>query len=149
MGGGFLIPPPSMDGRDENVSPVKYREVFDEQFPYYLSIGMTYEQFYYEDCRLVIAYRKAQKMREQRRNQELWLQGMYFYDALCSASPLLHAFAKSGTKPLPYSEQPYPLTQEEVEEREREKERKQYEINKGRFTALINSINEDKNKADK
>ena len=146
MGGGFLIPPPSNDGEGKQAPPVKYREIFEEQFPYYLSIGMTYEQFYYEDCCLVKYYRKAQKMREQRRNQELWLQGMYFYDAICSASPVLHAFAKSGTKPLPYADEPYPLSTEEAEERQREKERKQYEMNKERFTALVKNINDDKKK---
>lgn len=38
---------------------------------------------------------------------DAWLQGMYVYDALLRASPLLHAFAKKGTKPKPYPTKPY------------------------------------------
>ena len=32
------------------------------------------------------------------------MQGLYIYEALCDVAPILHAFAKPGTKPLPYSE---------------------------------------------
>lgn len=87
-----------------------YTERFNEQFPYYLSIGMTPEQYWEGDSELVRYYRKADEIRLERRNQELWLQGMYFYEAMCDASPLLQGFAKKGTKPLPYVDKPYPLT---------------------------------------
>ena len=66
-------------------------------------------------------YRKAEEMRQNRRNEELWLQGMYIYEALCDVSPLLHAFAKRGTKPVPYPDHPYSITSKDMEE---EKERK-------------------------
>ena len=66
-------------------------------------------------------YRKAEEMRQKRRNEELWLQGMYIYEALCDVSPLLHAFAKRGTKPVPYPDHPYSITSKDMEE---EKERK-------------------------
>ena len=88
-----------------------YTEQFYEVFPYYLSIGMTYEQFWDGDPYLAKYYRQADEMRIERKNQELWLQGMYFYEALCDVSPILHAMARKGTKPNPYSEQPYPITE--------------------------------------
>ena len=66
-------------------------------------------------------YRKAEGMRQKRRNEELWLQGMYIYEALCDVAPLLHAFAKRGTKPDPYPDHPYSITTKDMEE---EKERK-------------------------
>ena len=31
---------------------------------------------------------------------------MYVYDALLRVSPILHAFAKKGAKPIPYRDQP-------------------------------------------
>ena len=71
---------------------------------------MTPEQYWEGDSELVRYYRKADEIRLERRNQELWLQGMYFYEAMCDASPLLQGFAKKGTKPLPYVDKPYPLT---------------------------------------
>ena len=80
---------------------IKYGEVFNTHFPYYLSIGMTEEQYWDGDPELVKYYRKAEEIRNEKRNQELWLQGMYIYEALCDASPIFHAFAKKGTKPRP------------------------------------------------
>ena len=55
-------------------------------------------------------FRKADEIKLERMNQQLWLQGMYIYEAICDASPILHSFAKRGTKPHPYTDKPYPLT---------------------------------------
>ena len=55
-------------------------------------------------------YRQADEIKRNRRNQELWLQGMYIYEALCDVSPVMNAFAKKGTKPNPYTDHPYPLS---------------------------------------
>ena len=100
-----------------------YTEQFYEVFPYYLSIGMTYEQFWNDDPSLAKYYRQADEMRVERKNQELWLQGVYIYEALCDVSPILQSFAKKGTKPRPYTDQPYPITarqrRREIEEKER------------------------------
>ena len=91
---------------------------------------------------LVKYYRKADELRRKRRNEDLWLQGMYIYEALCDVSPVLHAFAKRGTKPLPYPDHPYALTDNDraeekklQEQRDREKvkrymEAKMAEVNK-------------------
>ena len=57
------------------------------------------------------------------KDEEFWIQGMYIYDAICRVAPLLHAFSKSGTKPLPYVENPY-LLQYEKEEKEENKEQR-------------------------
>jgi hypothetical protein len=84
-----------------------YTEQFNNHFPFYLSIGMTYDQYWNEDCELPKYYRQAHELKTTRKNQELWLQGMYIYEALCDVSPVLHAFAKKGTKPQPYTERPY------------------------------------------
>ena len=63
---------------------------------------MTYEQFWEQDCELVKYYRKAAQIRQDLRNQDAWLQGAYFYEALIDAAPVLRAFAKKGTKPTPF-----------------------------------------------
>lgn len=42
-------------------------------------------------------------------------------------SPVLHAFAKNGTKPLEYRNEPIALTKKEAEERRLRDERKKYE----------------------
>ena len=83
---------------------------------------MTYDQFWRGDPGLVVAYRKAYKIKQEWQNHEAWLQGMYFYEALCDVSPVLHAFAKSGTKPIPYASEPYSFGDER---RKREEEKAQ------------------------
>lgn len=101
-----------------------------------MSIGMTYDEFWNQDVTLVRAYRKAQELRDRRRNQELWLQGMYIYEALCDVAPVFHAFAKRGTKPEPYAKEPYPITEAEIREREERKAREAQERIKAEFAAF-------------
>ncbi|HIR04225.1 MAG TPA: hypothetical protein IAD34_09215 [Candidatus Scatovicinus merdipullorum] len=119
-------------GRDvASVTPLKtYTEKFNELFPYYLAIGMTEEQYWDKDCDLVVYYRKAETLRIDRKNQEMWLQGAYFYDALCRISPILHAFARKGTKPSPYPTEPYAITDKQVEFEQMEKHKKVYDRGK-------------------
>ena len=100
-----------------------YTEKFYEVFPYYLSIGMTYEQFWDDDCCLTKYYRQADEMRNDRKNQELWLQGMYIYEALCDVAPIMNAMAKKGTKPHQYAERPYAITEKQRKREAEEKER--------------------------
>ena len=115
----------------ESRSPfLTYTEQFYEVFPYYLSIGMTSEQFWDGDPHLAKYYRQADEMRVERKNQELWLQGLYIYEALCDVAPILQAMAKKGTKARPYPEQPYSITEKQ---RKRELEEKERSIaNKGK-----------------
>ena len=118
-----------------------YTEKFYELFPYYLSIGMTAEQYWDGDSTLVKYYRKAEELRNEKRNQELWLQGMYVYEAICDVAPVLHAFASKGTKPAPYSSKPYALTEKQVKRDEEEKQRKLAEKGKRFMEAMASSVN--------
>lgn len=102
-------------------SPYPYTEAFYQQFPYYLSIGMTAEQYWDDDATLAYYYRKAEEIRKERVNQEMWLQGMYIYDAISRLTPVLHAFAKKGTKPQPYVEEPYAVSKKTAMDAEERK----------------------------
>ena len=118
-----------------------YTDRFYEVFPYYLAIGMTYDEFWNGDCTLTKYYRKADEIRKERRNEELWLQGMYIYEALCDVSPVLHAFAKKGTKPQPYAEKPYAITEAQHRRAEEEKERRIAEKGKRFMNAIMQANN--------
>lgn len=118
-----------------------YTEKFYELFPYYLSIGMTYEQYWDGDPVLPKYYRKAEEMRNERRNQELWLQGMYVYEAICDVSPILHAFAKKGAKPHPYPSKPYAISEKQIRQEREERERKLIEKGKKFMEAMMHSTN--------
>lgn len=84
---------------------------------------MTEEQYWDKDCTLTKYYRKAEEIRKERINQEAWLQGMYVYDAIIRIAPVLHAFAKKGTKPQPYVEEAYPINKKSVEDAKLKKEK--------------------------
>ena len=127
-----------MDASEVKAS--SYTEVFEEIFPYYLAIGMTYEQFWCDTPELVIFYRKADAIRKRRVNEELWLAGSYTSEAI--ASTVGNMFSK-GSK-YEYPSEPKPITLAEVEERKEREQRLKMEKIKAKFTARALSINASK-----
>ena len=61
---------------------------------------MTAGQFWDEDPWLAEAYREAAEYQAQRKSWEMWLQGVYFFNAVSTA--LGNAFRKKGAKPVNY-----------------------------------------------
>jgi hypothetical protein len=102
---------------------------------------MTPEQYWDEDPMLAKYYRKAHELQRKRRNEELWLQGMYIYEALCDVSPIMNAFAKRGTKPHPYTDRPYSITRDDLKEEKKLKERKDREKAKQYMMSKMAKIN--------
>lgn len=98
-----------------------FTDIFEEHFPYYILTGMSYEEYWEMDCRLVIFYRKAEEEKKKTENYNMWLQGLYVYDAILRASPILHAFASKGTKPVDYPSKPYSINEQERKKDEEEK----------------------------
>jgi hypothetical protein len=105
-----------------------------------MSIGMSYDEFWNQDVALVRVYRKADELKRIRQNEVLWLQGMYIYEALCDASPVFHAFAKKGTKPMPYAKEPYAITETEIRERKEREARAKEERFKAEFAAFAEQM---------
>ena len=68
---------------------------------------MTNEEFWYEQPRLAKAFREAQKLRNDKLNQQLWLQGLYNYDAFSVV--VSNAFGKQGAKKPTYLKEPLEL----------------------------------------
>lgn len=99
-----------------------------------MSYGMSYEDFWYGEAGIVKMYREANKLKLKQQDENNWMLGMYVYEAILDCSPILHAFSKRGTKPLPYVEKPYltdklddisrsELEKKKLEEQEKENER--------------------------
>lgn len=101
----------------EAFSPLEY---LNKLFAYALSIGMTYEQYWYDDPYLINAYIEAEKIKQRKRNNEMWLQGLYIYQAVGALSPVLNPFSKKHRAER-YMKQPIPLTDEEREDLERDR----------------------------
>jgi len=122
MGGELLTSP---KGGEES-PPSKYSEVFYEHEPFYLFVGMTEGQYWNGDATLTKKYRKVYEYKKAERNQELWMQGLYIYEALLDVSPMFRDFVKKP-HPLPYPDRPYATTKEEEEERAKSKEQAEME----------------------
>lgn len=117
----------SLESNSEQVEYIFLYKAFEKLCPFFISIGMTYEQFWEDDPIIAKYYYKAYIMKEKRKIEQdewhMWKQGVYIYEALCDVSPILHAFAKKGSKPLPYPEKPYGIdTIEEKTEQQKEQE---------------------------
>ena len=98
---------------------------------------MTYDQFWNQDVELVKFYREADKIKQERRNYDLWLQGAYFYEALRDASPVLRfSFSGKPQEPIPYRDEPFPLFQSKAEKKKREERNKEKQMEK-----IANSMN--------
>lgn len=138
MGGSGVTPE---QGEDLNgSSPLFISKLFWNELPMYMSIGMTYEQYWYGDPDLPRYYLKAENLRRKRRNEEAWWQGLYVYHAILDAAPVLIPFSKKH-EPLPYPEEPFPQTKEEEKEQERRREKRKMEEFKASMIARVEAWN--------
>lgn len=103
----------------------------------YLAMGMTYEQFWDGDANLAVVYREADEIRRRRRNQELWLEGVYMVEAL--SATVGNMFTKGAKHQYP--SEPLPITVAEQQERKEREEKAKMERIKARFTAKALSMN--------
>ena len=93
-----------------------------------MSYGMTYDEFWYKSPYRAKFYKDAHDLKVRQEDEKMWIQGMYIYEALCKVSPVLHAFSKKGTKPLPYATKPYLHEIREKTKVEKEQERKNAQL---------------------
>ena len=99
-----------MEGSVGKPSTKSYTEIFNEAFPYYLSIGMSYELYWHGEPNLVKAYREADGLRVDRMNYEAWLQGLYVYQAVGALYPVFNPFSKQK-KAEEYLKEPIVITE--------------------------------------
>ena len=135
--GGELVASPQ---RGEQSPLVSYSEIFRKYEPLYLSWGMTRAEYWNDDCDLARVYRKKHQYEMEQRNHELWLQGFYIYEAMLCVSPVFHDFAKNP-KPLPYREEPFPITPKAQEEVKETKEETARELQKDHLVAWMQKVN--------
>jgi hypothetical protein len=118
-----------------------YTEIFEELCPYYISIGMSYDEYWYGEAKRVKSYRESEVLRRKSQNYNDWLIGLYVYSAVGKLSPLFNNF-----KPQPpddYPDKPYPVTNQDIKERHAEEMKKKAEGFKA-FVELKNAENKRK-----
>ena len=81
-----------------------------------MSIGMSYKDYWFGKADMVVHYKRAFDFSRKRRNEELWVQGIYTERAVSTA--LSGAFKGR----LKYFDKPLDIYPKTVEEKEMEKE---------------------------
>lgn len=136
MEGEPQLSSPSDATQSKSNTQSSFADLADELCPYYMSIGVPYNEYWHGDYTQLAYYHKAHKLTMERKNYIAWLQGAYIYDALCAVSPVLHAFAKGGTKPLPYLEEPYKIKEEKDPETVRAEFLARWKANKAKWQSM-------------
>ena len=119
------------------VESTSLTELFEKACPIYMSYGMTYNEFWYGPAYIVKFYREAYNLRLRQQDENNWMLGMYVYEAILDCSPVLHAFSKKNTKPLPYAEKPYLFDKLE----KKTEEQKENDVEAERLKAIIHFNN--------
>lgn len=131
----------SNNGGEDNSPPIRYTDFFEQVCPFYLSIGMTWEQFWDGDNTMVKYYRKADKIRVENRNTEMWIQGAYIYKVLEAFAPILPAFPKKNARVGDYLPEPIPLTEQDAKNKEDRKAKAESDKGITAMTALMEKVN--------
>lgn len=105
----------------------------------YLSWGMSYEEFWHGKPILASFYYEKHLIDIEQRNQELWLQGLYIYDALVVA--LNNSFSKKKEKYISEPIRIVPKTEEEIQA-EQERTRREMVERLNAFAAEFNKQKE-------
>ena len=83
-----------------------------------MAIGMTYDEYWNGDNYLPYYYAEAHKLKTEMANQQVWLQGLYIYDAM--GVVLANAFGKG--KREKYMKEPIDLFPERTAKRKQEEQ---------------------------
>ena len=104
---------------------------------------MSAEEYWHGDVMYPRAYRKAAQIKRNDRNCEMWLQGMYFYEALGDMAPILQAFAKKGTKAREYPKKPFDIFPEKQKTPKQKKTEEEIamENTKAHMEAMVAALN--------
>ncbi len=103
-----------------DLTPKTNTEVFEENFPFYLAIGMSPTEYWTGDSTLVRYYRRAYLIKQENENNNAWLHGVYVYDAISTA--LSNALRGKGVSPKDYAKKPYDFKNRVKSEAEKQHE---------------------------
>lgn len=116
-----LLPNLPSEEEEKQKSDTPISDMLDKLCPYYMMIGVSYDEFWNGDYTRLKYYVEKHKLEIEKRNQELWLQGLYNFDALTTA--ISNALAKSASQRKKYPEKPYRITEQSEEEKQAEKQK--------------------------
>ena len=117
----------SVEQSTKDEAEIDYLQLLRDNFPYYLSLGMTYDQYWNADPYLTRYYRKAHEMKFEQENQMMWIQGMYICDAINTVVYNVWCRGEHG-KIRNYAEKPYEFNVQKSQEERVEEAQAQAEV---------------------
>ena len=106
----------SFSNIDLDAPQSNFTHFLDVACPYFLMYGMTWEEFWFESIERFQFYWQKNQFDIERRNQELWLQGIYVTEAIAVVEDTKHR--------VKYPSKPHRITDLTEEEKEAERMRK-------------------------
>ena len=92
-------------------------DMLDRVCAYYMAIGVSFDEFWNGDYTQLKYRIEANRLMLEERNREMWIQGMYVYDAVTTAMYNVNR----GKKPQKeYMDKPIRITKPSEEEKEAE-----------------------------
>ena len=120
--------------------------VFEDACPYYMAMGMTYEQFWDGDTSAHKMFRRAKKLRLTEQNEIAWVHGLYIYNAMLCVAPYVKAFSKA--KPKPYINEPFDIWEEDRKRKEDLEAKKKFERMMAKMESFAKMHNERQQKSE-
>lgn len=96
-----------------------FSDTLDKLCAYYMALGVDANDYWNGDYTLLKFYVQKHRIAVEQKNEELWLQGLYFYQAVAVA--LSQGFSKHSA--AKYPEKPYRVTKMSEEEKARENQK--------------------------
>lgn len=88
-----------------------------------LSLGMSWDEYWYGDVGIAKKYYEAEKLRQERVNSEAWLNGIYTLSAL--QATVGNLFKEKNDKPFEYPTQPIEFNANKQQESEEAVQRRE------------------------
>lgn len=91
-----------------------------------LSLGMSYNEYWHGEATAAKYYYEAEKMRQERVNNEAWLYGIYTLSAL--QATIGNMFKKQSDSPIEYPKEPIGFKMSESEKEKSDQLREEQEV---------------------
>ena len=136
-------------GEGECSSPLSVRDVIRVACPYFMSLGMGYDEFYNATADRLWAYREAEDLRLDKMSFECALQAQYIYRAVGLLSPILRTNlskqrAEAGKWDM--GEEYLPLSKDGIKMKEERAKKKKYEDMKASMMRFAKAFNDKRKK---
>lgn len=130
MGSGGVTPSLSVNaggggGDNRLASDSRYdsiNEMLLDLASWYMSIGMSRDEYWNGEADAVIDYRRAHEKKLREENRLMHHFGAYVYQSMLAVAPAYNFWSRKR-EPIPYPSDPIPILEEEAKEQEAKKKR--------------------------